>query len=87
MVSLQNKPLIFAKIADIPLPERPNLPTQTIEGHEEEADLSSWVEASVAEVVADSAEEVSVEVASEAVEPEADSNLKIENLKLNIRNI
>ena len=72
MVTSRRKLLICAKTADIPLPERPNHPTLTSEDHEEEADRSSWAEASVAEVEADSAEEALVEVASEAVEPVAD---------------
>jgi hypothetical protein len=78
MVSSQKKPLTFAKIADTLSNERPNHPTPTIEVHEAEALLSSWVaEASEVVAEADSAEEVSAEVASEAVEPEA--GFKIRN--------
>ena len=72
MVTSLKRPLTFAKTADIPLPERPNHPILTSEDHEEEADRFSWAEASVDEVEADSAEEVLVEVASEAVELAAD---------------
>ena len=72
MVSSQKRPLIYVKTADIPLLERPNLPTLIIEDHEEEADRFSWAAASAAEVVADSAEVALVEAASEAVELAAD---------------
>ena len=72
MDSFQKKQLTFAKTADIPLHERPSLPTRTIEVHEAEVLPSSWVAEASEAVEADSAEEASVEVASEAVEPEAD---------------
>ena len=72
MVSSRKKQLTFARTADILSPERPNLQIQTIEGHEVEVLPSSWAaEDSEAVVEADSAEEVSVEEASEAVEPAA----------------
>ena len=70
MVTSRRKLLICAKTADIPLPERPNLPTLTIGDRAAEVLLSSWV--AEAEEVEASAEEALVEVASEAVEPVAD---------------
>ena len=73
MGQLSKKPLIFANIADIPSPESPVLPTRISGGHAEEAGLpSSWVaEDSKAAEEADSVEEASEVVVSEAVEPEA----------------
>jgi hypothetical protein len=82
MDSYQKKQLTFAKIAGTPLQERPSLPTRTIEVHEAEVLPSSWVAEGSVAVEADSAEEVSVEVASEAVVPVVDfKNIKIKTNK------
>ena len=85
MVTSRKKRLTYARIADTLLPERPNLPILTTEGHEVEVLPSSWAaedsEAVVEVVSAEevSVEEVSVEEASEAVELAAVFKLKIKN--------
>jgi hypothetical protein len=85
MDSLQKKQLTFAKIADTPLFERPSLPIRISADREVVvALLSSWVaEVSEAEEV-DSAEEASVEVASEAVVQEADFKVRTSVVILSI---
>ena len=72
MVSSQKRQLIFVEIVDIPLDGRANHPIQTTGDQEAVVLPSSWVvEVLVAMVEADSAEVVSVVVASVAVEPVA----------------
>jgi hypothetical protein len=82
MDSFQKKQLTFAKIAGTPLQERPSLPTRTIAALVVEVLPSSWVAEASEAVEADSAEEASVEVASEAVVPVVDFRiLKIKTNK------
>jgi hypothetical protein len=76
-VSSQKKPLIFVRIVAIHLFESLRLPTPTsVDREVVVALLSSWVVEASEAVEADSAEEASVEVASEAVVLEADFKLR-----------
>jgi hypothetical protein len=84
-VSSQKKPLIFVRIVAIHLLENPNLPIRISEVREAVVVLlSSWVVEDSEAVEADSAEEASVEVASEAVVLEADFKLRNNNKKEDI---
>ena len=68
----QKKPLIFAKIADIHLPEYQDPPILISVVLAEEEERSSWEVEALVEGVAVSAVEASEEVASVAVDPEVD---------------